>query len=169
MEVTIGTYGRMMFEIITGNKKDLPPHWDAIYDEAKPLVEELIKLNNKMGYRITGYRDSSGKKRRTNNERIRLAQKELWGAKIGDLKEPNEVWLYDNSDHEMHVGEQYPAPIEYVKDKYVAIEMQGQGETYILKVDKNQIVLKAPDDYYDKEMLYTSRDYWLKKADELDI
>ncbi len=172
MEVTIGEYGRMMFEMMVGGKKNMPDHWKSIANKAEPLVRELIKLNDEMkpgSYDIIGYKGTDGKKKLSKHERIRLAQKRLWGTKAGTLKEGERLWLCSNYDIEMYIGEQSPAPVEFVKKDSIAIEMQGCNYEYMVRVDADELVLKAPDDFFDKEEEYTSDKFWLEQADELGI
>lgn len=169
MEVTIGDYGRMMFEMMTGKYKDMPEHWRSIYGKAEPMIRQLVELNNEMkggGYRIVGY-IKDGKKVLSGWEAVRLAQKRLWGAKIGDLKIGDLVWLLE--DHDMCIGSNDPCPIEYIHKNYVAVEVPHMGGEHIEKIHPTEIVLKAPDDWKEKEMLYTSDSYWVDKANELGI
>lgn len=48
-EISIGDYGRMVFELfLEENWSNIPDHWNSIKKEALPLVKKLIKLNDKM-------------------------------------------------------------------------------------------------------------------------
>ena len=98
-----------------------------------------------------------------------MAQKRLWGVKAGTLKEGDKLWLCSNYDVEMYIGEQSPAPVEFVKKDSIAIEMEGMNCEYMIRVDAQELVLKAPDDFNDKEDVYTSDKFWLEQADELGI
>lgn len=169
MEVTIGDYGRMMFEIMTGKYEDMPKHWASISEKAKPLVSELIKLNSEMqkqggSYEIVGYTEN-GKKKLSEWERVKKIQEHLWGVKAKKLKVGDKIWV-NNCDHEMYIGEQNPANVVDVTKNGIYVEMQGCNYEYIIQLDKQELVLKAPDNFRENERTYTNRKYWLEKAEE---
>lgn len=63
MEISVGNFGRMMFEVMLGGGKHIPEHWDSIRSEVEPLVRQLLMLNSKMaggGYQIYGYVGDDG-------------------------------------------------------------------------------------------------------------
>ncbi len=182
MEVSVGDYGRMIFEMTIGDgyagrRDDLPVHWASIFDKAEPLVRQLLALNEEMvgetgkGYKITGYIKEGGKKVRPDHERIQMAQEALWKVKASTLKEGDLIWLLD-SDHEMYIGENPPVSVQDVSKKCVYVEMQGCNYEYTVQVDLGDDVLNAPDDWdgegWEQSQKYGD-DYWLAKADELGI
>lgn len=155
MEVSIGDYGRMIFEMTVGEKyADPPEHWASIMAEAEPLVRQLIALNQKMtvdgkpgGYKIHGYTEKvKGKKRKvlSDHEKIRAAQRQLLVA-AGTLQEGDMFWLFDNDDHEMYVEQDDPLTVEEVTKKGVYFEMSHLGGHHTERIDLKEKVLKAPD------------------------
>lgn len=171
MEVSIGEYGRMMFEMMNEGRSNLPPHWESIRDEAKPLVAKLIALNDKMnsgGYEIIGLK-KNGKKVLSKTQRIAAAQRRLWEEKATGLKEGDKIWLLDDSDHEMYIGQDEPVPVIDISRKGIYLEMPGCNDEYIHSICKEEKILKAPRDFNEKQDLYESDEYWLKQADELGI
>lgn len=199
MEVSIGDYGRMIFEIVHGEKfNQMPEHWQAIAKEAKPLIDQLLALNDKMpngGYRIVG-RKVKGKKQKSKRERILEAQKRLWEVEASTLKEGDLVWLHANYDHEMHVGQEEPVLVEDITAKGVYVEMPHCGGRHTERIDPTEKVLKAPDAFKAgdaaavrwhkgeisdetfnelraaaerQEQELQSEEFWLQKAAELGI
>jgi hypothetical protein len=170
-EVTVGSYGRMIFEMCLGrDQTNLPEHFQSIIDKAKPLVQQLLDLNDEMkpnGYKIHGYKDKKGKPILSRHQRIKKAQERMMGTTAGKCKKGDRIWLVDN-DVEMCVGEHMPVEVE-VKDKnciYVDHPFGRGGES--LKLSLKDKVLKAPDDWSEDAQYgkYTD-DYWLAQAEEL--
>jgi hypothetical protein len=168
IEITIGQYGRMMFEMMTSNDaRELPKHWASIRAEAEPLVRQLIALNARMsgsgregGYTLTDYTEN-GKPVLSAASRIDIAQIRLWGVKGSDLKVGDRVWV--NGDLEESLGY-----VEFITEHYVCIDMGRDGMT---KFHKTQNCLRAPADFRANEDIDDrfGRDYWLARADELGI
>jgi hypothetical protein len=125
----------------------LPAHWESIKDEAKPLVEQLLALNEKMGtYEIVGLK--SGKKKLSKHERIDQAQEKLWGCTAASLKEGDYFWLNESGhDIEMYVGEQDPVKVDEITKKGVYFELPHCGGEHSERIDFNTKILKAPDEY----------------------
>jgi hypothetical protein len=115
MEVSVGDYGRMMFEIVHSKKYgDMPDHWKSIAKEAKPLVDQLLALNDKMkggGYKIVG-RKIGKKKVLSDSQRIKKAQDKLWLTTADKLEEGDHFWLADHYDHEMYIGQDEPLVVD---------------------------------------------------------
>lgn len=173
MEITIGDYGRFMFEsMLKDTPEQMGTHWASIRVKAEPLVRELLRLNSEMkpdGYRLIGYKDESGKIHLSDHQRVRKAQEQLWGVKAGELTDNDWLWLHDDSDYEMHIGEHQPCRIEYIKNDTIGVNVDIRGHDVIIKVSKNTLVLKAPADWEAKEDVYNSWEYWLEQADKLGI
>ena len=171
-EVTLGQYGRMIFEIMAGKPDDhMPEHWKSIEAEARPLVLQLLAINNKMsngGYNIHG-QYVNGKKVLSKQERIGRAMWHDWNTPAPNLKMGDRLWV-SHGDIEMDPFGEEPAPVEYIKgegnERVVGIDRGRDGVYKLGPCDK---VLKAPSDYDDREDEYQSDDYWLKRADVLGI
>jgi hypothetical protein len=153
MEVSVGDYGRMMFEMMVAEKySDLPEHWQSIKKEAEPLVRKLLALNNKMsngGYKIHGYVEKKGKKKvkvLSDHEKINIAQAQL-AVDAGTLQEGDYFWLYKHYDHEMYIGQDDPLSVTEVTKKAVYFEMSHCGGHHTESIALNDKVLKAPDFY----------------------
>lgn len=152
MEISIGSYGKMMFEMMIGKKKDLPKHWASIAAEAKPLVLQLLALNEKMtdggkpsGYEVVGAPGKDGKPKLSKHKRIKLAQEKDLLTTVGTLKVGDQFWLHDHYDHEMHIGEQDPVTVDDITAKGIYFEMQHCGGHHTERIGPDQKVLKAPD------------------------
>lgn len=152
MEVSIGSYGKMMFEMMAGKKKDMPEHWASIAAEAKPLVLQLLALNEKMvvdgkagGYDVIGAHGKDGKPKLSRRKRIALAQEKDLLTTAGSLKVGDYFWLHKHYDHEMCVGEHDPVRVDDITAKGVYFEMPHCGGEHTEKINKNEPVLKAPD------------------------
>jgi hypothetical protein len=78
------------------------------------------------------------------------------------------VWTL-TGEPEMYVSETEPAKVDAVNEKNVYLEMKGCGGEFMVKIERNKYVLKAPKDWYEKEKKYTSDEYWLEQADKLGI
>lgn len=166
MEINVAAYGKIMFEMMTSEYKDLPKHWQSIYVKAEPLVKELIRLNNEMsngGYEIYGCKNNLGEPILSKWDKINKAQKQLWGIKANKLKKGDLVWLIDN---DMTIQEN-PCHVEYKHKDYVAVEIPHLN--YVEKVRLDEVVLKAPSDWNEKKQLYTSDNYWLEQAAKLGL
>ena len=171
MEVTVGNYGRMMFEMMTSSEHPttLPDHWLSIAAEARPLVEELIALNKKMlngGYQITGL-TQDGKKVLPEHERIQLAQEKLLSVKADTLNEGDHCWPVSDYDHGGwdQVDETEPGLIVGQTNKHLFVEMLGMNHEFIIKVPITDNVAKSFTNWEEA----AGRDFWLKKADEFGI
>lgn len=171
MEVGVEYYGQMMFSNAFIQKGYvLPEHWASIMDEARPHINALLALNEKMsggGYEITGIPDKNGKPKLDKYKRIEIAQEKAWMVTADKLVEGDLIWL-TRLEPEMHIGEHEPCPIE-LSNKGVSIITDSWGEEVLLRLDKKEEVLLAPKDFDEREDYYTSDEYWLEKADELGI
>lgn len=174
-EVNLRDFGGMMFQMMQGKKKDCPTHWASIYDEAKPLVEQLLKLNDKMvvdgkknGYTIIG-RKKNGKPVRSKREIIDLAVHHFWKVKVSELKEGDQLWLLNDSDFEMYPFQDNPLTVDDVNEKkrYVLTDHPYERNG-IFQIGFDDEVLKAPADY-DTNKEYHKDEYWLARAKELDL
>lgn len=166
MEVSIGDFGRMMFEMMQDKYKDMPKHWASIAKEAKPLVQQLLDLNEKMvgedgkpgGYSIIGAVDKkTGKKKMSDSERITKAQRDVLLAEARTLKVGDHFWLVDHSDHEMYIGQNEPLKADDITKKGIYYEMQHLGGYHTERLSPDDKVLKAPAWYGD--MLKQSNKY----------
>lgn len=177
MEISVGDFGRMIFEQTVGDKyTDPPEHWKSIMAEAEPLVRKLLALNDKMtvdgkpgGYQIHGYVEKGKKKKvRSEFERIRMAQEHALKVKGSNLKIGDRIWLLPRfSDHEMYVGQDDPVPVTDIgRTGTIYVEMRGCNYEYPATVNPNDDVLKAPKDWDEKEAEYTSKKFWLARADK---
>ena len=169
MEITVGDYGRMMFEAMTSKKSDIK-HWDSIRDEAKSLVNQLLALNEKMeggGYKIIG--TVNGKKNLSDYERIELAQQKMWTVKAKTLKDGDYIWCGDGDGSMMTPGTDGPAKVVEVTKKNVYVEIRGCNFEFITQIGLDEEVIKAPKDFFDKEEQYESDEWWLEQADRLGI
>jgi len=172
MEVSVGDYGRMMFEMMVG-EKNLPDHWESIKTEAEPLVRKLLDLNAKMsngGYEVHGYSDK-GEKVLSAKEKIEAAQRRFL-IPASELQEGDSFWLFDNYDHEMYVGQDEPLLVEDVTKKGVYYEASHLGGRHTERIDLTEKVLKAPDCFKEddelKQQEFTSDEYWLKLYETSD-
>ena len=169
MEVSVGDYGRMMFEMMVG-EKHLPDHWESIKAEAEPLVRKLLALNAKMssgGYEIHGYSDK-GKTVLSVQEKVEAAQRRFL-IPASELQEGDSFWLFDNQEHEMYVGQDDPFIVEDVTKKGIYYEASHLGGRHTERIDPDEKVLKAPDCFKNfdenndrKQREFTSDEYWLK-------
>jgi len=147
-EVTIGTFGRLVFEAMTAND-EVGEHWQSIAEEARPLVERLLMLNDKMeggGYSIVGHK-INGKKVKPKLQRIREAKKHDLLVPAGELEEGDRFWLFENYDHgEMHIGVDDPLVVDEKTKKGVYFDMSHCGGHHTEKIDLDEKVLKAPNE-----------------------
>lgn len=171
MELTIGDYGKYLFEQMTKDKKhNNSDHWESIRKKSEPLVRELIKLNSEMkggGYILVGYVDESGKEKLPDHKRILLAQEKLWNVKVSKLAKGDRVWL-NGDEPEMYIGQDEPGVVEAVSKEWVYVTLRN-WEDYTKKIHTHAEVLRAPKDWMKNEELYSSDKYWLEQADKLGI
>jgi hypothetical protein len=175
MEISVGNFGKYMFESMTTDGK-LSEHWESIAKEARPLVMKLIALNDKMvkdgkpsGYEIYGYKPTpKSKKKLSKTKRISLAQ-ECWKVRADALNEGDKFWTTGCSDIEMYVTQDDPVSIMDITKTKVYFEMSHCGGSHTECIELSEMVLKAPDDFDEKKAIYQSEEFWLKKADELGI
>jgi hypothetical protein len=168
IELQIEEYGRVLFRAMTEGDEHASSFWSNIRAEAKPLVEQLIALNDKLeggGYELVGM-VSKGKVKLTRLQRIKEAQKKLWGVAARKVKEGDYVWLCENYDLEMYVGEDDPLPVDTVKKDYIIVDRHRDG---MERVAGDEIVLLAPVDFDENEAKYGTDEYWLEQADKLGI
>lgn len=155
MEISVGDFGRMIFEQTVGEKyADPPEHWKSIMAEAEPLVRKLLALNKKMtvdgkpnGYKIYGYVEKvKGKKKKvlSDRQKIEAAQKRVL-VEAGTLQEEDRFWLFNNYDHEMYLGQDEPLVVGEVTKKAVYFEMSHLGGHHTESISLTEKVLKAPD------------------------
>lgn len=172
MEVSVGDYGRMMFEMML-TKGNLPDHWQSIKEEAEPLVRKLLDLNARMsngGYEVHGYL-AKGKKVLSSQEKIKTAQSRFV-IPASELQEGDRFWLFDNYHHEMYIGQDEPLLVDEVTKKGVFYYTTGRIVT-ARRIDANEKVIKAPDCFKEddelKQQEFQSDEYWLKlyEASEL--
>ena len=163
MEVSLGDYCRMMFEVYVGDRLQIAEHWKSVEEEARPLVEKLLALHEKLGYVVVGMK-KDGKKVRRSWEIARDAKIKLWGVKAKTLKIGNEAILLDDD----RSCEESTVLVVDKSKKAVYVEIKGCGERYTGDVDLDNIVLKCPDDF-DDNVEYEKESYWLAKAEELGI
>jgi hypothetical protein len=97
MEIDVGNYGRMIFELVLSNNKYCPEHWKSIIDKAEPLVKELLALNDEMKvdgheskYTIVG--QIGEKYFMTKSEKIETAMQKTLEISVEQLKEGDFVF-----------------------------------------------------------------------------
>jgi hypothetical protein len=163
MELTIEQYGQHLFGAMVGSKNHSPPeHWESIRAKAEPLVRQLIALNAEMkggGYTLVGYTEN-GKEIKSELERIREAQAQTWLVTASTLKEGDHIWIEED-----WVSEEEPSKVEFIRKGKVAVDHHGE----LVRLSGYEEVLKAPDDWDDKQELYQSKKFWLEIADKLGI
>jgi hypothetical protein len=149
MEISIGDFGRMIFESSCADKHNIPAHWADVYDEAKPLVEKLLALNEKIGYAIIGLKNKkTGKKQLSKHDRIEQAQQKLWGRTGKDLKEGDYFWTNDGAlDYEMYIGQNDPVKVDEVTKKGIYFEQSHCGGHHTERIGPETEILKAPEEY----------------------
>jgi hypothetical protein len=172
-EIDVVAFGEMVIRTVLREDRlgsHIPEHWASIIEKARPLVHQLIALNDEMkpnGYVLTGYK-KDGKKVLTKDQRMKAAQGKLWGTTAGKCKKGDRVWLLDDYDIEMYVREHQPVQIIIKSKDGIVAEHPYERHGTIL-IGKKDKVLKAPADYEEKEEFYCSDKYWLEQADELGI
>lgn len=179
MEISVGDFGRMIFEQTVGEKcTDPPEHWKSIQAEAEPLVRKLLALNKKMivdgkpgGYEVHGYVEKGkGKKKKvlSKDQRIKLAQEKVMEVSASTLKEGDRIWLNHDYDIEMYFREHEPVTVDIVKGDTIIVAHPYERHG-VYKIHAKDQVLLAPKDWDEKEDEYHKDEYWLAKADELGI
>ena len=170
MEITVEDYGKILFQVLaTDFCRTIPDHWKSIQDKATPLIEKLIALNDEMingGYQIVGQKNKNGKKVLSKFEKISRAQELLWGTQINHLKVNDLIWTIDD-EPEMYINQDNPGVVLSKDEKHYFIEIQER--IFKFSVDDTNLFLVAPKDWEEKEDLYTSEEYWLEKAIELNL
>jgi len=161
MEVSVGDYGRMMFEMLVAEKGNLPEHWQSIQVLAEPLVRQLIALNGQMtngGYEIHGYVEPGNKKILSKHELIQAAQEKALKFPANKLKIGDRLWLIEDGELDMSFDQDPVAVSDIGNTGSIYVEMQGG---YVAQIHPSNLVLKAPDDWDENEDQYRSDDYWL--------
>ena len=158
MEISIGDYGRMLFETTVGGGV-LPEHWESIKAEAEPLVRQLIALNQKMtngGYAIHGYYE--GEKRVLSNyQKIKQAQNRCL-VLASSLQENDKFWIFDHPDFEMDVADD-PLTVFEVTKKGVYFKVKRGSSTDV--IDPKTKVLSLPNGVTEQfQEMFQSDDYW---------
>lgn len=177
MEVSVGDYGRMMFEMMVGqNSFNGIEHWSSIKSEAEPLVRKLLALNNKMsngGYTIHGYLAESEKQQKVLSkwEKIEAAQKRVL-VPTSTLQEGDKFWLFYADEYEMFVHRDDPATVEDVTKKAVYYEIRGHHNG---RLNLDDQIIKAPDcfkkddeDSIQQQEEFKSDAYWLKVYESIE-
>lgn len=171
IEIDVCIYGQLLFQNVMADSKEfIPPHWESIREEAKPLVEKLLALNEKMsdgGYEIIGLvkKTKSGKKKKTLSarEKADLARKHDLEVKASHLKEGFWVWLVNDYDcpTEDVWGDSAEEVYEVTK-KGVYID-RGRAGIYMIDLDE-KVFLKHAEwtDEMDED------EYWVKRYEELE-
>lgn len=166
-EVSVGDFGRMIFEQAYPQFPGyaLSPHWASIMQDAKPHIDALLALNEKMaggGYDIHGI-IKDGKVVRKRYDRIYDAQLAVLQVQPDQLKKGDYVWLLDE-EFEHYPWQNDPVEVKQVGEMLI---VEHPFERHGIHQPGGKI-LKAPDDWEDNEE-YTTDEYWLKKADELGL
>lgn len=170
-EVSVRDYGGMLFDVFVGRASHipLPEHFKSIEAKARPLIQQLLELNSEMaggGYAIYDYVNSSGKRIKREWERIKEAQATLWGVLAADVKEGDKIWV-TNGDYEMTPLDCSPVEVEFVKKDYIGVTLDR--DDVIAKIWKRDSILLAPADFEQHRSRYSSKEFWLEKANELGI
>lgn len=170
MEISVGDYGRFLFENLVGTRKDHSNRqWEAIRAEAEPLVRQLLALNEKLEYpyELTGYH-TQGKKKLSRFEKIRLAQDKELTVRVSQLREGDEVWLVE-PDFDMEVDGRSTVFVKEITENSVYVEHPHVrlGGTYRMPKTSQEKVLRKPADWYVLRM--DEDDYWLKRAEEMGL
>lgn len=171
-EVNVGDYGRMMFEMmLTKKSEDIPEHWFSIWEEAKPLVEQLLELNSKMKpncYKVSGHKTKNGKTILSDPERIEKARIKMWLTKGKSIKKGNKVWVL-GGDLEMSPRWDAPCLVMMKQKDDLIIKVSHCGGEHLEKVSANQKILRAPKDWDQNYEMYQDDTYWLEQAENLGI
>ena len=165
-EVSVGDYGRMIFELMVGfDTRYVPDHWKSIQAEAEPLVRQLLELNKKMsggGYNVHGYKLLDGQKALSKSDKILIAQ-ESCKIPASELEEGDLFWYFED---ETFMDDE-PLVVFEKTDKGVYYEVNNHN----IRIALDEDVMLAPDCFkdedYKKQEEYLSDKYWLKKYDEL--
>jgi hypothetical protein len=171
MEIKIGDFGRMIFEMCLERKHGhMPDHWKSILPDALPLVKALLDLNDKMpggGYTIVGI-VKEGKRIRSKSQRIGLAMCRAWQVRASTLVKGDRVWLHKDDEIPMEPLFDSPVAVEMIHEGRILVSHPQGRRAGVYEVGACDDVLKAPPDWEDNEE-YRSEQYWLKKADEDDL
>lgn len=143
---------------------------DLLFDQMKPHVLAIIKLNDEAGdegYLLTDLPDEAGKRPMRESDRIMAAQEKAWGVAGQYLKEGDKVWPTSELDgRKYYVWQEDPLEVDEVTKKGVIFDLGrdgtargGLGETFV----------KLPDDWKHDDPRLGDSDFWLDKADELGI
>lgn len=168
-EIDVSIWGQMLFHIVT-TEDCIPPHWESIREEAKPLVEKLLALNEKMsdgGYKIIGLvkKTKSGKKKKTisSHEKADLARIHDLEIEASKLEEKDWVWLVNDYDCPTEdVWGDTAEEVYEVTKKGVYID---RGRAGIYLIDKKDKVFKKPNNWTDE---MDQEEYWVKRYEELE-
>jgi len=177
MELRIGDYGRHIFDIMTrGEDRACGKHWKSIRAKAIPLVKQLIDLNKEMeggGYDLIDYNinfhnaELPKEERASDYEIACRMQEKLFGVKAGDLKPGDWAWL--NTEQSIPFEDGLQVKMTDVLENCVLFEHEDYHELAYVKIPKDQIVIRFPDeDDEDYDAYFIGHDYWLKKAEELN-
>lgn len=176
MQLSIGDYGKFLFELMLGPKKDLSKHWQSIADEARPLVQKLLELNQKMstgGYELYGYL-KDGKMVDPNWIRIFNAQAKTWQVPANSLKEGDLIWIPNE-----YSQFEFDSPLEVAEITKKSILLVRPGQSLEdndlratdgpVRISLNDTVFKVPEDFEENQEQYESGDYWLALANAYGI
>ncbi len=174
MEIDVGNYGRMIFELVLSNKcQTCPKHWESIMDKAKPLVKELLALNDEMKvdgreskYTITG--QVGEKYFMTESEKIETAMQKTLEVSVEQLKEGDFVFNTFSTNHsliEVVYNNELAHVVEITKKGiYLGIRLYSEDLVKFFPFSISPTFYKYKQKYEDK-----GSDFWLKKAHKLGL
>ena len=168
MEISVGDYGKVMFEMMQRCDDKMPANWLSIAEQARPLVNQLIALKDSMNrigsveksYDIYSVRVGSVLSVSKAQRRLEIIHRSF-GCKASELKEGDLVWL-DARD----VGMEDPKCVAITTDLYVAIEDEYDR---FVKVRKDEVVLRAPKGFLEDRDTYFSDEYWLGQEASIGV
>ena len=169
MEIEIGDYGQIIFEMMVGDTGELPDHWARARHRAEPLVRQLIRLNGelRLGYELIGYKDDNGKLILSKAQKIDKAQK-TWAVPAKELKIGDQVWLLDSRYDNMRIENRQPGTVTHKIKNIITIEILiSYGRWEAAKIQEKDYVLKAPPDWEKNQDRYSSDEYWLEIYEQL--
>ena len=172
MEIDVGNYGRMVFELVLSNKcQTYPKHWESIIDKAKPLVEKLLALNDEMKvdgrenkYTIIG--QVGEKYFMSESEKIETAMQKTLEVSIEQLKEGDFVFNTFSPSCSL---------IEAVYDNKLGhvVEITKKGIYLEIRLYSEDVVKFFPfsisPTFYKYKYEDKGSDFWLKKAHKLGL